>query len=372
MPVYKDKNGTWYCKFSYRTYEGTRKQKMKRGFSLKREAQQWEKEFIEKMSGSPEMLFQSLVDLYLKEKEKTVKYDTYHLSEVCTNNYILPYFGKMKLSEITDEKIRSWQLQLMEPNETGSVIAPSYRRLLFRMLSSIFNYAIKVCGLPGNPCTRCGNLNEKAPKHIDFWTQDEFRRFLSVIPENNPCYVVFSLLYYCGLRKGELLALTAADFNMGRGTVSINKTLARGKGELVVQSPKTVSSNRTITVPAFLIRAVQDYEDRLYDLDPDDRLFPYCLSTLNNQMKRYTALAGVKQIRVHDLRHSHASLLINMGCSPLEVAHRLGHENPAMTLNIYSHMFESKQNEIADKLDNIHAESIKCVSIEDIRSIKHA
>ena len=254
----------------------------------------------------------------------------------------------------------------------GSVMSPSYRRLLFKILSSIFNYAMKVCGLPGNPCTKCGNLNEKAPKHINFWTQDEFRRFLSVIPKNNPCHVMFSLLYYCGLRKGELLALTAADFYMERGTVSISKTLAWGKEGLSVQSPKTTSSNRTVTVPAFLIRAVQDHEDRLYDLDPDDRLFPYNLAILNRQIKKYAALAGIKPIRVHDLRHSHASLLINMGCSPLEVAHRLGHENPAMTLNVYSHMFESKQNEIADKLNDIHAESIKCVSIDSIRTIKRA
>ena len=372
MPVYKDKNGTWYCKFSYKTFEGTRKQKMKRGFTLKREAQQWEKEYLEKMSGSPEMLFESLVDLYLKEKEKTEKYNTHYMTGGCINNYILPYFGKMKLSEITADNIRSWQLQLMEPNETGSVISASYRRLLFRILSGIFNYAVKVCGLPGNPCARCGNLNEKAPKHIDFWTQDEFRRFLSVIPENNPHYVMFSLLYYCGLRKGELLALTAADFDMKRGAVSINKTLAWGKDGLTVHSPKTASSNRVVTVPAFLIQSVEDYENRLYDLDPDDRLFPYHLASLNRQMKKYAALAGVKQIRVHDLRHSHASLLINMGCSPLEVAHRLGHENPAMTLNVYSHMFESKQNEIADKLNDIHAQSIRCVSIDSIRAIKHA
>ena len=357
MPAYKDKNtGKWYCRFYYQDLSGTRKQKMKRGFELKRDAQQWENEFLKKAAGSPDMTFGSLIGLYLDTKKRTLKPSTYRDRTSQISHHILPHFKGRTLSEITEKDIKKWQFALMDEisDTTGRPLSAGTRRLYFRILTGIFNLAIKECGLAVNPCSKCGNLNEKPQKHMDFWTQEEFQQFIRTFQKDSHAYVMFMVLYYTGIRAGELLALTPADIDLKKKTISISKTLAYSENGMVIQSPKTASSNRIITVPTFLCDIIAQYESCIYDLQPEGRLFYQSRGLLFYGIKRHAEMAGLKKIRVHDLRHSHASLLINLGYSPLEVAKRLGHEKPSMTLDVYSHMFATKQEEIADKLQEIH------------------
>ena len=119
-------------------------------------------------------------------------------------------------------------------------------------------------------------------------------------------------------------------------TIAINKTFQRINGRDVIWPPKTPKSNRVVTIPQALANCLKEYMDRCYEIQPDDRLFPYTKSFLNHEMLRGCKRSGVKKIRVHDLRHSHASLLIEMGCQPLLIADRLGHEKIQTTLNTYS------------------------------------
>lgn len=188
---------------------------------------------------------------------------------------------------------------------------------------------------------------------MEFWTLDEFLSFSDTIRDKPASYMCFEILYWTGIREGELLALTGEDMNLTDKSIRINKTYSRSKGKDVITTPKTKKSKRTIPIPDFLSQEIKDYMDRQYMLDPKSRLFPFTKSFLSHEMKRGCKTSGVKKIRIHDVRHSHASLLINEGYDALVIADRLGHEKVSTTLNTYSHMFPHKQQELVDNLQHL-------------------
>ena len=153
--------------------------------------------------------------------------------------------------------------------------------------------------------------------------------------------------------SGELLALDLTDFNFEENTVSISKNYARHKNEDLILDPKTPKSKRVITLPPSLSAAIEDYSKRLVDYEPTERLFTLTKNHLRREMDRGCRLSGVKRIRIHDLRHSHASLLIELGFSPLLISERLGHENIETTLETYSHLYPNKQEQVSEKLEGL-------------------
>ena len=166
-------------------------------------------------------------------------------------------------------------------------------------------------------------------------------------------YYAFEMLYWCGIREGELLALTPSDFDFKAGTVSITKSYQRLKGQDVITSPKTRKSNRVISMPKFLCDEMQDYSKMFYSAGVADRIFPVSKHYLKHEMERGCKATGVKRIRIHDLRHSHVSLLIDMGFTALAIAERVGHESIDITYR-YAHLFPTRQTEMADRLDMEH------------------
>ena len=168
-------------------------------------------------------------------------------------------------------------------------------------------------------------------------------------------FYAFEMLYWCGIREGELLALTPADFDFEKGTVSINKSYQRLNGQDIVTTPKTKKSNRVIQMPQFLCEEMQDYLKQLYGAEPDSRIFPVSKYYLHHEMDRGCKESGVKRIRIHDLRHSHISLLIDMGFTALAIADRVGHESIDITYR-YAHLFPTRQTEMANKLDLLRTE----------------
>ena len=183
-----------------------------------------------------------------------------------------------------------------------------------------------------------------------FWTKAEYQRFAEAMMDKPLSYYAFEMLYWCGIREGELLALTPADFDFEAGTVKISKSYQRLHGEDVITTPKTKKSNRTIKMPNFLCDEMRDYLGMLYGVKKKDRIFTVTKSYLHHEMDRGAKEAGGKRIRIHDLRHSHISLLIDMGFSAVAIADRVGHESIEITYR-YAHLFPSKQTEMADKLD---------------------
>lgn len=168
-----------------------------------------------------------------------------------------------------------------------------------------------------------------------------------------PEYPIFLLLFWVGLRSGELLALTLGDFDFEKHTVRINKTYHRFDRKDLILPPKTERSNREPTTPPFIEDAVRKYTSLLYDYKPSDRLFTVSKFFIKRRLEKGAEAAGLPQIRVHDLRHSHASLLIHLGFSPLVIQERLGHENVETTLNTYSHLYPSQQGELVMKLQEV-------------------
>lgn len=194
-------------------------------------------------------------------------------------------------------------------------------------LSAIFNFAVKYYKLPSNPVRICGSIGKKNADSMQFWTVEEFNKFIAAVEDKPTSKVAFEILFWTGIRSGELLALTLNDFDFENQTLNINKNYARvGNQDLILES-KTPKSKRIITLPSFLCELVQEYASKLYDYEPNERLFQVTKYYLHHEMDRGCKKSKVKKIRVHDLRHSHASLLIEMGFSPLLISERLGHEN---------------------------------------------
>ena len=137
-------------------------------------------------------------------------------------------------------------------------------------------------------------------------------------------------------------------------TIATNKSYQRLNGKDIITPPKTPKSNRIIPIPPFLCDILQDYMTSIYDLQNNQRLFSFTKHFLHHEMKRGCKNTNVKTIRLHDLRHSHASMLIELEFSPLLIAERLGHEKIETTLNTYIHLYPNKQNEIADKLQSLY------------------
>jgi len=154
-------------------------------------------------------------------------------------------------------------------------------------------------------------------------------------------FYAFEVLYWAGLRLGELLALTKKDIDFRRGIIRINKSYQRIDGEDVITEPKTPNSVRNIQMPEFLAEELKDYIESIYGIDDDDRIFPISKSYLHHEMERGCKAAGVKKIRIHDIRHSHVSLLIDMGFSAVAIANRVGHESIDITYR-YAHLFPNR------------------------------
>ena len=354
MPVFKNEdNGTWYVMARYVNWKGERKQKCKRGFATKREAQEWERMFKLQTSSDLDMSFEAFTELYINDVKNRLKENTWLTKEHIIRTKILPYFGKLKISEISTKEIIAWQNEMLAyRDEKKKPYSQTYLKTLHNQLFAIFNHAVRYYELRSNPAAKVGNMGSEEHKEMLFWTKEEYKKFSFEMMDKPVSFYAFEMLYWCGIREGELLALTPADFNFDKETVTINKSYQRLKGQDVITSPKTKKSNRTIKMPQFLCEEMKEYLGMIYGLKKKDRIFTVTKSYLHHEMDRGAKAVGVKRIRIHDLRHSHISLLIDMGFSAVAIADRVGHESIDITYQ-YAHLFPSKQIEMAEKLDDL-------------------
>lgn len=352
MPAYKNKdNGSWYVVTQYTDWKGERKSKCKRGFETKREALEWEHKFQQQSAADMDMTFGAFVEIYTKDLKVRLKENTWLTKEHIIQTKILTYFGKRKISEITTKDVIAWQNELLAyRDEKHKPYSQTYLKTLHNNLSAIFNHAVRFYELRTNPAAKAGNMGNEERKEMLFWTKAEYQKFSEAVMDKPISFYAFEVLYWTGIREGELLALTPADFDFEKQTLKINKSYQRLHGEDVITSPKTPRSNRTIQIPKFLAEEMQEFFSMQYDLKKKDRIFTINKSYLHREMDRGAKTAGVKRIRIHDLRHSHASLLIDMGFTAVAIAERLVHESIEITYR-YAHLFPSKQKEMADKLN---------------------
>lgn len=349
MPVYKDEEtGTWYVRCYVTSWDGKRYQRKKRGFATKKEAAKWENDIKAIDNSSIDISVNKFVEMYFEDKKGELKERSLKNKLHMIEKHILPYFGEKKINEIKTTDIIKWQNIIREKD-----YAETYQRMLQNQLNALFNHASKVYNLKENPCSKIKKMGKSDAKSIDFWTRDEYDKFIATFEENDRYYVLFEILFWTGCREGELLALNSKDIDLVNNKIHISKTYYRSGGKDYITEPKTESSVRTIDIPEFLKEEIQDYLNRLYKYPENERIFPIGAEAVQHMMKAHIKMAGVKKIRVHDLRHSHVAFLINQGVKPLVIKERVGHRDIKMTLNTYGHLYPNEQKDVAEMLNAI-------------------
>lgn len=223
MPAYKDKvKGTWYASFYYENWIGKKKRKMKRGFKTRREALEWERIFLQQKTSDLNMTFEDFVPLYIADMKNRFKESTWLTKEHIIRTKLVSYFGKRKMCDICSKDVMAWQNEMMgHRSEAGKAYSPVYLKTLHNQLSAVFNHAVRHYGLKANPAAQAGNMGKAKNGEMQFWTKDEYLQFIEAMVDKPRSFYALKF-YWTGIREGELLALTPADFE--KQTVSITKS----------------------------------------------------------------------------------------------------------------------------------------------------
>lgn len=348
MPAYKDKErDTWFCKFNYKDWRDETKTKLKRGFRTKKEAQEWEREFLQVQQADMDMEFSKFVDVYFTDKAPRLKERTIETKRIMLDTRIIPYFGKLRMNAIKPADIMKWQNDMMDQG-----YKPTYLRMLQNQVTAVFNHAEQFYGLKDNPCKKIDKMGKANARELNFWTKEEYDRFIQSFDEEEEMYrLMYQMLFWLGCRGGELLAICYGDINFKEKTVSITKTYYRRNKTDYITAPKTESSNRIVTMPDFLVEELKAYTDKMYELKAEERIFMVTDRVVQKKMKQKADKLNLKHIRVHDLRHSHIAFLIERETQPLIISKRVGHDSVTTTMNIYGHLYPDKQRQLADMLN---------------------
>lgn len=373
MPSYEKRqpSGLWSVRFrEIDPSTGETSNKRLSGFKTKRDAQYAYEDYVtaqktaaEAISAptaarSPdEMLFDDLLEEYLSFTKGRVKESSY--LDICSkiNNAMLPYFTGKKMNEITAKSISDWIERIDR--------SYSSKKWIFGTLASIYKYGTKYFDITNTMIKVDRPRNNEQPKEMQIWTPEEFKTFSKSVAD--PTYrLYFTFLYVTGCRRGEGLAITWNDVKELRdgATVKINKSVTNKtiNGAYAITTPKNKGSVRTITIPTFFLTDLLQHKkaqqtEYANDWTPELFVFggrrPMPTSSADHIFKSSIKKAGVKEIRIHDLRHSCASLLISKGVSIVAVSRQLGHTNIEQTLNTYSHVMPDDNDLIRRALSSI-------------------
>ena len=200
MQVYKDeKRNTWFCKCNYKDWLGESKSKMKRGFATKKDAQQWERDFLQKQSASMDMKFASFVEVYFEDKAPRLKERSIMTKRTLFETKIIPYFGEKQMNEITVVDIIKWQNALLNQD-----YKPTYLRMIQNQITALFNHAEKFYDLKDNPCKKVDKMGRPNAKELNFWTKDEYEQFIQCFsPDEGMYQIIFQMLFWLGCRVGD-------------------------------------------------------------------------------------------------------------------------------------------------------------------------
>lgn len=205
MTVIKNqKSNTYEVRTYYKDWTGVRKQKTKRGFKRKCDAQEWERAFKLKENLSLDMYFGDFVDIYLNDIKARIKYNTWLTKKHIVEKKILPYFSKKKLQEIKPSDIRQWQNTMMNyRNKQGEGYSQVYLKTIHNQLSAILNHAVNFYDLKSNAARKAGSMGKERTKEMLFWTKEEYMKFIEAVADKPISFYAFEILYWCGVRMGD-------------------------------------------------------------------------------------------------------------------------------------------------------------------------
>lgn len=347
---------------------GKRKQKTMSGFKTKKEAEKACAELIAQVENdnyldeSGQLYSEYLLNYMETIAKHSIRATTYNLQFWMANKHIIPILGKLKL-----KNIKPSHLQSMYSEKINEGLRGSYIRTMHAIISKSLKKAVEWGLIKQNVASIVTPPRiEKAKTNT--WTMEESTRFLGEIKSrktgNKKFYAVYILAIYCGLRKGEILGLTWADCDLTNGYISITQTLVKIRSELSLQQPKTKGSVRKIKISQLVIDTLLEHKNKqneIKSLNPDyqDHSLvianwngsPVDLSDINKDFKYGCTYAKVPTIRFHDLRHTHATLLLQLGENPKVVSERLGHADVSITLNTYSHVLPNMQESLVHNFE---------------------
>lgn len=352
MPASKEKRngeytGRWIARFSYTDITGDKHTIFKRGFETKREAQEYERDFLYNNSLTVNIPFKNMYIQYLEFKKLRVKETTFKVNfKNSYKDYI--FLGDFFILDITPLLISTWQNELLKRDLKGTTV-----RIINKRLKDFFNWCVKYKGLKTSPMNVTDNIGvARIKKEFNIISIEELNQLLKTF--KNPIEkLLIKFLFWTGCRIGEALALTIDDINFNNETININKTLTRLNRANIITTPKTECSNRIISIPTQLAENLKELIKITEYTRENNRLFYITKNQIWKKFKTKTRVLFGREITLHDLRHSHASLLINNNANILAVSKRLGHSNPTMTLNIYSHLYRSTEQTTIDLINKL-------------------
>lgn len=362
----RGKKKLWSVRFSI-IENGAEIQKRLSGYARKKDAEQGYLDYIKKYQEEQKIInpdknilernFEDVFEEYCNYKKTKLKDSTFYELNKIKEKHILPYFKNFKIKEIDKLKILNWQNSLTN-------YSFCYKSRLRVMLYSFYKYLFLYYDVD-NVVARVETFKKPNTKsEMQIWTWDEFQKFINTFENDLTYKTFFTYLYYTGCRLGEALAIDYNSLNFNENTINITKSVT-GKvyqkesinTTYAVTSPKNQSSFRKILMPQVLKEQLILYLKQYPDAKQSMFFFgfnkPLDDHTIYRRLQKHTTIAENKSIRVHDLRHSHASLLIQQGANVVLVAKRLGHSNTQQTLNTYAHLFPNSEQELVEKINNL-------------------
>ena len=356
MSVHKDKKrNTWYVKFNNKT---------KRGFLTKKEANDYEAQMKLGLTIHEEVddsiLFSTVAKDYVDSKKKDLAYSSYVGCKEKVNIYIIPNLQDKDIRNYTKLDCKKFRDYLY-----GLDLSTRVKNTIMNHLKGIFAYAQKYYGLIENPSLVLTSFKasfdekmKKKDKEMSVWTNDEFNKFIAYVTQEK-YKSLFITLYYTGLRLGEAMALTWRDLVGKKLVISKSMTKVCENGSFEIKDTKNVSSNREVSINNLLylyLKTQQSEQMKLPNYSSSWFIFggerPLSRTRITNAKDVAVKHSGVKRITIHDLRHSHASNLINEGINIVAVSRRLGHSDVSMTLKVYTHLFQKNDDILVDYLES--------------------
>lgn len=381
MPIYKTDKG-YRVQVNYTDSFGNKKVIVRQNKDTQtlKQAKQVEAEIVSNINtyinGNKDITLNELYDFYYSIKENEVKIATLQSNDRRYKRYIKDYLGHKKARNITLVDLQNWKNEILKLD-----LCNKYMNEIFGVFNSVLNTGVKYDYIDKNLLTRAGRFKKPVyeVKKVDFWTKEEFDKFICIARKH--CeewetqrkedyllywayYVMFNVMFYCGCRKGEVYPLQWTDVDFNKNVIHITKGLTykvKGTEEnYVLSTPKTRSSIRDIVMPKQLVDVLKEHYaryEKVYGFTNDffvcGGVVPIRDTVLENFKNKCSDEAGVKKIRIHDFRHSHASLLINSGVNISVVSKRLGHASIKETLDTYSHMYQSKEDEAVALINSL-------------------
>lgn len=310
------------------------------------------------------MKFTEIVNNYLLFKEVKGKPQSIRSIKSRINNYVLPYFKKYNIEDIDPKKYIEWQEQIESRN-----FSYKYKKTLHYTMVSIFNYAKLFYNYDNNIPSKVGNFNNcyNIPREVNVWDYEEFKLFNKAIEKTkiNDSDIIYktlySFMYFTGCRLGECLALTFEDLN--DDVININKTISKEfiNGKRQITTPKTKKSIRKIHIDYTLkneLNNLREYYSNITDLFQENWYIfggkePLSPTTVERRKNLYCEIANIKKIRLHDFRHSHASLLLSSGVPISAISERLGHSDITTTMSVYIHLIPKDEERVLTAINTL-------------------